>query len=355
MRGATSLLRPRRPLVLAAGSAALAFCRSRGKRVAAARPPWWTPAPLAWARRGLRGRAAASRGAPAGICSSAPQFHLHLRLVASPPGVARDRGGARASGFSGGTSSRLLTLGAAALRPSASRNGADAPVATTIGRRQAGPATLRSALLPHRPMEWRPRVHGQVAQARSARSLAPRAGMQPQGWPTSPGTTRRGGAVQLVDASQSIRLGVGSWSRSRIPVAPIRSRAPVAQRPAGARASMGLPRPGSLGRQAADPQAAFTPASPRMQVLATRRPVELVWRANRSVAATAGDDPPAAVTSGNVAAARPAPPTAPAGRASDKGVVWAAALDPLLADRLADDVIRRIDRRARIERERRGL
>jgi hypothetical protein len=35
--------------------------------------------------------------------------------------------------------------------------------------------------------------------------------------------------------------------------------------------------------------------------------------------------------------------------------VCATALDPALADRFADDVIRRIDRRARIERERRGL
>jgi hypothetical protein len=36
-------------------------------------------------------------------------------------------------------------------------------------------------------------------------------------------------------------------------------------------------------------------------------------------------------------------------------VVCATALDPMLADHLADDVIRRIERRARIERERRGL
>jgi hypothetical protein len=42
----------------------------------------------------------------------------------------------------------------------------------------------------------------------------------------------------------------------------------------------------------------------------------------------------------------------PTARASDKRAV---ALDPALAERLADDVIRRIDRRARIERERRGL
>jgi hypothetical protein len=40
---------------------------------------------------------------------------------------------------------------------------------------------------------------------------------------------------------------------------------------------------------------------------------------------------------------------------NDKAVVRATALDPFLADRLAEDVIRRIERRIRIERERRGL
>jgi hypothetical protein len=48
-------------------------------------------------------------------------------------------------------------------------------------------------------------------------------------------------------------------------------------------------------------------------------------------------------------------PPAAAGRSRDAAVVCATALDPALANRLADDVIRRIDRRARIERERRGL
>ncbi|MBP6107125.1 MAG: hypothetical protein KA506_11535 [Steroidobacteraceae bacterium] len=42
-------------------------------------------------------------------------------------------------------------------------------------------------------------------------------------------------------------------------------------------------------------------------------------------------------------------------RAGDITVVHATTLDPVLADRLAAEVMRRIDYRARIERERRGL
>jgi hypothetical protein len=38
-----------------------------------------------------------------------------------------------------------------------------------------------------------------------------------------------------------------------------------------------------------------------------------------------------------------------------RAAIRAQVLDPALVERLADDVIRRIDRRARIERERRGL
>jgi hypothetical protein len=44
-----------------------------------------------------------------------------------------------------------------------------------------------------------------------------------------------------------------------------------------------------------------------------------------------------------------------ASRATDKPVVCATALDPVLANRLAEEVIRRIERTARIERERQGL
>jgi hypothetical protein len=89
-----------------------------------------------------------------------------------------------------------------------------------------------------------------------------------------------------------------------------------------------------------------------MRFATESRAAEMVWRARNGDTAASpqgtGDWP---------AASRPAPQVFdttpdPMARASDKRAV---ALDPALAERLADDVIRRIDRRARIERERRGL
>lgn len=102
-----------------------------------------------------------------------------------------------------------------------------------------------------------------------------------------------------------------------------------------------------------------THSSTRVHDFAMRRAVDLVWRANPSSSAVAESLPqsgaptamPASSARSTLASAHG--PT-PASRTSDKTVVCASALDPVLADRLADDVIRRIDRRARIERERRG-
>jgi hypothetical protein len=96
------------------------------------------------------------------------------------------------------------------------------------------------------------------------------------------------------------------------------------------------------------------------------RSVDLVWRANPGNFAAVAD--PAALanlarsaaataTHSSAAASMPAFSQAVTAnrRTNDKVTVCANALDPALTDRLADDVIRRIDRRARIERERRGL
>jgi hypothetical protein len=84
------------------------------------------------------------------------------------------------------------------------------------------------------------------------------------------------------------------------------------------------------------------------------RPVELVWRAHGS-AATGGAVSPAATMSASPSHATRAFTSATPPVKSERSVVWATAFDPALAERFADDVIRRIDRRARIERERRGL
>jgi hypothetical protein len=59
---------------------------------------------------------------------------------------------------------------------------------------------------------------------------------------------------------------------------------------------------------------------------------------------------PPAPASGPTASALPAEP-----RAHRQVVLPAAAVDARLLDQLTDDVIRRVERRIRIERERRGL
>jgi hypothetical protein len=100
-----------------------------------------------------------------------------------------------------------------------------------------------------------------------------------------------------------------------------------------------------------------TSASRRLPDWVASRSVDLVWRASADAAAS-GAAPRAAMSysapSMNAPSTSTSPPAA-AGRSRDTAVVCATALDPALANRLADDVIRRIDRRARIERERRGL
>lgn len=111
-------------------------------------------------------------------------------------------------------------------------------------------------------------------------------------------------------------------------------------------------------RRAQRGESPATHAPPQISALALGRPVELVWRANKNASPSASNAMHGMATgaSPSFATRSPSPdPPAQASRAANKSVVCATALDPALADRVADDVIRRIDRRARIERERRGL
>ena len=116
-----------------------------------------------------------------------------------------------------------------------------------------------------------------------------------------------------------------------------------------------IPSPVQRIWRARDAEIAPSHASTRLQALAMKRPVDLVWRANMNATMTADAAPRSATTSASSvrSSAGAAVPSSPASR-PDTNVVCATALDPALADRFADDVIRRIDRRARIERERRG-
>jgi hypothetical protein len=87
------------------------------------------------------------------------------------------------------------------------------------------------------------------------------------------------------------------------------------------------------------------------------QPSSMVWRGTAPTRARAAAD--AVAPDGAVRRQQPprtpeTPPVA-ASRARPPATSASTALDPALLDRLAEDVMQRLDRRLRIERERRGL
>jgi hypothetical protein len=93
---------------------------------------------------------------------------------------------------------------------------------------------------------------------------------------------------------------------------------------------------------------------PEMANVAARHRVGLVWR---SRTAAIGEGMPGEQASGGRRASAPPVSTAPGAGVAPTAVDRAAArmLEPAVAEHLVEDVIRRVDRRMRIERERRGL
>ena len=111
-------------------------------------------------------------------------------------------------------------------------------------------------------------------------------------------------------------------------------------------------------RQSQAAQSAASPSPSAIDAFATRSP-ELVWRTHEPPAADASGSTqgqPASASSTRATSATPAPN---AESSDDTQAVRAAlrtqSFDPAFVNRVADDVIRRIDHRLRIERERRGL
>jgi hypothetical protein len=172
--------------------------------------------------------------------------------------------------------------------------------------------------------------------------------------------------TRRVDRVHSFRTtNVAMPSAERMPEAvvarPVTSaRAPEAVLPAQPRrrAAMTLATPTRESRAAAPTQA---PSKPMRSPAAT---TPLVWRKSTSPAREPVDEQSIAESDSTAARARsnsPAPissagPPAPAITAQQaREVLRANLLDSTVADRLADDVIRRVEKRMRIERERRGL
>ena len=161
-----------------------------------------------------------------------------------------------------------------------------------------------------------------------------------------------------------------------MPIASLPPRAALASPSTGSRAS---PRPVRFRdgarvapRMAARPGAVMlarrsggemriAPSAPTRNAGETRAraafPVDLVWRrAEGSAVAAPPRSSLAAMSAPTVRSSAAAEPEArhPAGQVAAVAPA-PAPLEPAVLDRLADDVIRRVERRARIERERRGL
>lgn len=105
-------------------------------------------------------------------------------------------------------------------------------------------------------------------------------------------------------------------------------------------------------------QGQLAPAAPLPHPYARRSPVELSFR--RSAASTAGatlSQAPAERHNTRASEARAFDPVRPEAPTPANALARSAAvaLDPAAVDRLTDDIVHRIERRARIERERRGL
>jgi hypothetical protein len=402
VRLATHKVRSRCSAILAARAAAGEMCRRCLKPIPfrtasgscrsrlGARALAWAPALLRWARvtRGAGPMAVSRAPAPAGSWTS--YFHLHLNFSAALRETASAHGRESASGRHMPHLWPLLSdrSGFPAMRHARGDGARAGPaqVSTTAIRALLSKwdgALPNSSRVPYggrnRSESVQPRdlARWLSSRARSALALGelPR---ETRGRETLRLASQVGRFSHALPISQPI---VEQRARREVRVAlstrrSVRTRTDLSSRSAVStthsllQVGLAFPRtrmhetlreisriPSPVQRiwRARDAEIAPSHASTRLQALAMKRPVDLVWRANTNATMTADAAPRSSTTSASsVRSAGAAVPSSPASR-PDAKVVCATALDPALADRFADDVIRRIDRRARIERERRGL
>jgi hypothetical protein len=408
MKRATHELHTSHAMVLRAGAAINAFCRKRQlSRISNSatreqtRVRRWRPALLRWARKDARAQARVPvRGST--LSSWISHFHLHFHIATvlasgrARDGVGHDReragiyrswlhwataGSGRAEPgrtveTSGATEvSRLI---AAERRPGQRSSHellmfADRTSAAGLSgnTRTATAQRARSSGISSHASRW-PSVHlGQIWNRRASRPNVSRR--------NAPADTHsfafvnRGASGYAREPVRTVREDTGqriARARRRSTFnAEIQSGGLIHERGSGARISLartrlrrlfhalGVPLQ-NIWRRPSEEGARTTSASRRLQDWVTSRSVDLVWRASADSAAASGAVSRAAMSysapSMNATPTSTSPPAA-TGRSRDTAVVCATALEPALANRLADDVIRRIDRRARIERERRGL
>jgi hypothetical protein len=275
-----------------------------------------------------------ARVAPTVVQSHGVQSHVHLRLVlhAAAAAAARSAHGTR---FASGTTVVAISQLAASRMPVASRHAAPAlaPPEARTGRRVAVASPRLSAAAP--PAAPSRRVRG-IAEAAHGRENASRA-LLVLGLPT-----RRPAGPDIGAASAvGIERGRGRGAA--------------------------LPMPGRGAEQfrathAARPRAAAPTTVHEDRRAASASPAGLVWRKSRPGGTPTPPDPRAHDAAGVRAPAPRAPAAAGDGLAAPGSGARAElrgpstpAIESSMVDRLAHEVIQRIERRMRIERERRGL
>lgn len=294
-------------LALAACIAAWRFVSRRGKAQVSASRSSWLPMALRWRRtQRRRGAPPAQRATPAIIAAWLPRFHFHFDVRAI------DRPERRAS--PGGLAAVLIHH------------------ARRIVARHH-PASLRSVT---------------VAMDPRRKDRAPRA----------VGVTSPAAARELRDSRPAgARL---SWSALAALFAPRVAHRPRHALVVSAHARL-LPR--ALAVRQLRPSGFSGPLRELHEhpapVVRRDLPVELVWRAPLRPAAgvavevARADLPPPSQRASTRSFVETA--SEPTGRGERMAPAPLINLDPTLLDRLTDHVIRRVERRARIERERRGL
>lgn len=319
-------------LRLGAYQAARAFPRRHALVAARRRISCWMLVALRW-RRALTGTA----GAPGMLPRSAQpagrspwQVHLHLRVA---PGSAEPR---RPSPCTMLRARRPAEVHAApAFRPTqalqqcyrsrvSARSGGTHGI-ETHGRDTSGGHTSGTGL----PAALRSRLRGGETAAPSALSTTPKLAI-----------------AAMYPGARAAGLTVTRLSVQRAPATGAAQAQPVAPRRRCAQASTPQALQFLVPRAAAVIDAFFS-ASP-----------ELAWRtraASPSASAASQQERSQQTTGTRSATSMQELPAEFAAAPAAIATLRAYTLDPVFADRLAEDVIRRIDRRLRIERERRGL
>jgi hypothetical protein len=341
-----------RSMGFAAFRAAHAFSSRHAKRMPRRRPSSWNPVLLCWSRKKKPGaRAGVPSHGSISILAWTAQFHLHFRI----------RGDAAARGISVRASDSRPSpadVGAAVGQPSRLR------YRRILPRNEARHARARPS--PDRGEQARTDAgFASRAQIHVRRTSAPRAVVRTSDTASTFAVARSIGSgkrthsdirflpVTRASVSQGISARIRQQPSVRWPAPShetLRWRPPRESGSLAESSAMTAPRYSSVRNLTAHAFAAST----------TVRSLELVWRARAGGSSEGIDSSPVDARPALLApTARSAPQQAAALTAlvpsNGKSAAPATALDPALMDRLTEDVIQRVERRTRIERERRGL